>query len=84
MRFSYDLVAVGHKVAAQIVVALRRIIVDERAALDGDGAGVAVVLVQNIILAIPTIIRLEEAALDSDVTTFALNDRVAIAICIAA
>ena len=84
MRFSYDLVAIGDEVAAQIVVALRRIIVDERAALDGDGAGVVVFLVQNVIEITVSIVGVEETALDGDVASGRVDDSITVSIGIAA
>ena len=77
-------IAVSYEAAAQIIVALGGIVVHKGAALDGDGAGVVVLLVQHIVEAVPVVVGIEEAALNDDVAAVALHDGVARAAGIAA
>lgn len=49
---SHNLITIGYEVATQIVIALGGVIVHKSAALDGDGTGIAITLVQHIILTI--------------------------------
>ena len=44
----HNLITIGYEVATQIVIALGGVIVHKSAALDGDGTGIAITLVQHI------------------------------------
>ena len=84
MGLRNDLVAISHEVTTQVIIARGGVVVHERTALDGDGAGVTIVLVEHIVFSTIAVIGVEEATLDNDVAIVAFDDRVAITIGIAA
>ena len=84
MGLRNDHVAISHEVTTQVIIAHGGVVVHERTALDGDGAGVTIVLVENIVFSTIAVIGVEEATLDNDVAIVAFDDRVAITIGIAA
>ena len=67
MRFGNNFIAFRNEATAEVIVAGGRIVVYKRSAVNGDGSGIGVVLVENVVFTVIGAFALEEASVDFNI-----------------
>ncbi len=85
MRFGNNFIAFRNEATAEVIVAGGRIVVYKRTAVNGDGSGIGVVLVENIVFPFPLTFALEETSVDFNIRSAgSINGGVSCSTCVAA